>query len=221
MTLPLQTVIGCPADYVPAGDTLCHTFGVSGIWQPMLNIEWKDVKLANRHSTKILMLATIFRLTWDQRMQLCSLLRKPFGCLLLFPHGLQTFYFSLRVGTTQGEERLHTHSVSSPLSSTESTCLVLTPESRQSCVLIHVPKFSLLLLSRYLSGLAFCFPGFALRDSRFPRGSFSGFVFFTSLCLSKKICLSSDSRDFVNIIASALYCISVTSCYLVFVSRVF
>jgi len=95
MTLLLQTVIGCPADYVPAGDTLCHTFGVSGIWQPMLNIEWKDVKLANRHSTKILTLATIFRLTWDQRMQLCSLLRKPFGWLFLFPHGLQTFYFSL------------------------------------------------------------------------------------------------------------------------------
>lgn len=95
MAFKLQTAAGCPADYVPAGNVLCNQVAITGILNPQLSIEWGDFQLVNRHTTKVLVLATTCRLTWIERIQLSSLLRKPYVCLLFFTHGRQSFYVSL------------------------------------------------------------------------------------------------------------------------------
>lgn len=95
LALQLQTEAGCPADYVPSGSILCNKVSISGIWNPQLTIEWGDFQLVNRHTTNVLVLATTCRITWFQRFQLFSLLRKQYVCLLFFMHGRQTFYVSL------------------------------------------------------------------------------------------------------------------------------
>src|SRR6218665_24807 len=88
---------------------------------------------------------------------------------------------ALRRNDTRGRTAIYSQRCSPVLSQ-----LVLTPDRSPSqgtrfvlCSdLTCMPIFSLFLLSRHVSGLAFCFLGCALQNSCLRRGSFSAVVFF-------------------------------------------
>ena len=78
----LQTVPGCPSDYITTVSVLCSHVAVSGWIKPQLNVVWGDFNMVNRLNNRTIYLASHFKLSWWQRFQLRNVFNDHYALLL-------------------------------------------------------------------------------------------------------------------------------------------
>ena len=91
----LQTVPGCPSDYITTGSVLCSHVTVSGWFNPQLNVVWGDFNMVNRLTSRPIYLASHFKLSWWQRFRLRNVFNDHYALLLFLFHANKGMYVAI------------------------------------------------------------------------------------------------------------------------------
>ena len=93
--LTLQTVPGCPSDYLTTGSNLCTNVYVSGWFYPQINITWADFAMINKQTNRSVYLSATYKISWLQRFKLRSVFTNQYVLLLFFSHAGKGMYVAL------------------------------------------------------------------------------------------------------------------------------
>jgi hypothetical protein len=93
--LKIQSVTGCPSDYLVTGSGLCSNLRLDGWLRPRLCFHWSDLTMTHASTNCSLRLPSSVPISLFWRCKLASLLANDYVCLLFFQHADHAFYVSL------------------------------------------------------------------------------------------------------------------------------
>jgi len=96
----LQTVSGCPTDFVVAGTTLSSQIAVVGWFRPKLCITWGDLTISHKTTGRPLLLSPHFSISFLERFKLSSVFTNPYECYLFFSHAGRGNYVTLTTASS-------------------------------------------------------------------------------------------------------------------------
>ena len=106
--LTLQTVSGCPTDYIVSGSTLSSHIAVEGWISPKVNITWGDILIKYKYSNRLLTLPSHYKISIINRFKLGSVFSNNYECFLFFAHAGRGSYVTLtNAQPRQGCDHIH------------------------------------------------------------------------------------------------------------------